>query len=269
MTTPAHLPRLAATALCLTLAASAAAHDTWILPESWRAKPDAVIGFAFTSGMGFPALDYAIEKERIARSGVRLAGKDMPLDVVERGAHALNLRARLPAAGVATAWIELSPKELTLEAGEVAHYLEEIGAAETAGAQWSRRPEPREWRETYRKHAKTFVSVGQATGDESWRRPIGLKLELVPETDPTSLRVGATLTARVLRDGAPLAGLAIGAAGPGTERRELVRTDAEGRVVIRFDRAGSWLLAGTDLRALPDGGWESDFTTLTVSVGPR
>jgi hypothetical protein len=234
-----------------------------MVPAAWQAATGARVAFALTSGMAFPALDYAVEKERIARSGVRLAGRELPLDVTARGAHALDLHALLPSSGVATAWIALAPRQLTLDPEEVAHYLEEIGAVETAGEEWRRRPEPKEWRESYTKHAKTFVRVG--AGDDSWRQPVGLKLEMVPEADPTSLRVGASLAVRVLKDGAPAAGLAIGAVRPGGTR-QLVRTDAEGRAVVRLDRAGDWLLAGTDLRALPDGGWESDFTTLTVTV---
>jgi len=46
----------------------------------------------------------------------------------------------------------------------------------------------------------------------------------------------------------------------------LKSTDAEGRVTFRLDRAGRWMLRGTDLRrsAKPQTDWESDFTTLTL-----
>jgi len=41
------------------------------------------------------------------------------------------------------------------------------------------------WREQYRKHAKAFLRVGEALGaPSSWREPVGLELEIVPEGDP-------------------------------------------------------------------------------------
>lgn len=41
-----------------------------------------------------------------------------------------------------------------------------------------------------------------------------------------------------------------------------------GRVVFRFDKAGKWLLRGTDVRksTRTDADWESDFATLTLEV---
>jgi uncharacterized GH25 family protein len=147
----------------------------------------------------------------------------------------------------------------------VEEYLREIGALETVGRLWRERRPARTWRETYRKHAKTFVQVGGAS-DSSWAEPVGLELEIVPEADPFELRSPARLPVRVLKSGRPLPGFALAAAAPGAERR-LSTTDAEGRASVLLDRPGPWLLAGTELRPRGDA-WESDFTTLTLELRP-
>jgi len=167
------------------------------------------------------------------------------------------------------AWVELHPRELDLTPAQVTEYLEEIGEAGRIGPLWAQRPEPKRWRETYRKHAKAVFRVGAPeAGDQSWREPVGLPLEIVPESDPGTLKPGAVLSVRVLKEGRPFQDFAL-AVVPPAGKRALMRTDAEGRASFVLDRSGPWLLAGTDLRSARDGGWESDFTTLTLTVPQR
>jgi uncharacterized GH25 family protein len=251
--------------LGLAHAASAAAHDTWLQPRSWSVRPGQTLRVDLTSGMGFPALDHAVRGDRIARAAVRLAGTEAALRKSALS-HSLHLDAPLPAPGVATIWVELKPWSLTLTPEQITEYLDEIGAKETIGPLWSRIPEPKQWRETYRKHAKTYVRVGDAAGDESWRTPVGMPLELVPESDPTALRSGDVLRLKLLRGGAPLAGVALTALYEGAKQRLSQQTDVEGRASFALDAAGAWLLAATDLRQATGGEWESDFATLTIRV---
>src|SRR4029079_1199771 len=89
-------------------------------------------------------------------------------------------------------------------------YLAEIGAPPSVRQRYLAAPAPRRWRETYTKHAKTFVRVGEPGADRSWAESLGLAFELVPESDPTALRPGQELAVRLLRAGKPAAGMAIG-----------------------------------------------------------
>jgi hypothetical protein len=217
--------------------------------------------------MGFPGLEHAIEAGRIEAAHVRLAGRVWELSGRTREKRSLRLTERVQGEGLAVAWVALAPKALRLTEAQVEEYLHEIGLAEAVGPAWRSRPQPRRWRETYRKLAKTALRVGTA-GDGSWAEPVGLPLEIVPETDPTALRAGDALAVRVLRAGRPLPGFVL-AADPGrAAARRFATTDAEGRLSFVLDAAGPWMLAGTDLR--PAGAeWESDFTTLTLEVGAR
>lgn len=264
-------PLAVALVFALATATVSLAHDTWIAPRGHSARVGATVVVDMTSGMTFPELDYAIKTERVRESRVRLGGTTADVTDRRAGAKSLELSFEAGREGVATVWVDLAPKSLVLDAAEVAHYLEEIGAADTVGREWNSRKGRKRWRETYTKHAKTFVLVGEASKDRSWVDPVGMLLEIVPESDPTSLRVGDTMTVRVLKDGRPLEGFAIAAVPAGAKTGELRRTDRAGRVAFVLDRAGGWLLRGTDLYASPTrrGEWESHFTTLTVEVVGR
>jgi len=257
--------------LLIALAAPAAAHDTWLLPSRAAVPQGTAVSLDLTSGMAYPAPETAIKPDRVTRASGRLAGKTF--DITERSAAAKSLRfkAELATPGVATLWVDLAPKLIELKPAQVEEYLAEIGASAEVRKGWAEAGKGRRWRELYSKHAKTFVRVGDPGGDPSWGEPAGMALEIVPEKDPTSLRPGDELPLRILADGKPLANFPVGLVREGDKKGLLRTTDAEGRVTIRFERSGRWLLRGTQIRrsSKPDTDWESDFTTLTLEVRPR
>lgn len=252
----------------LGLVPQAEGHDTWLLAEHAAVLPGTAVLLNLTSGMAFPMLDYAIKSERLRKASVRLAGKTFELPKREASEKSLRLGADLAEPGVAAIWIELEPKSLELTPEQVREYLEEIGAPEELRKAWAAEAPPGKWRETYTKHAKTFVRVGEPVEDRSWAEPVGLGLELVPEADPTALQAGGSVPVRLLKDGAPLAEFAVGLVYDGESHGVLQTTDAEGRVVFQLPKAGLWMLRATELKpsTVPDIDWESRFTTLTFEV---
>lgn len=255
-------------ALLVLSAAPLAAHDTWILARKAEVGAGEAARFDLTSGEKFPAPESAIAPDRIARSGLRLRGKTLRFGGRKTEENALLLTRAAETPGIAVAWVELKPKSIDLAPDEVAEYLAEIGYGEMA-SDLAGKP-PSRWREIYRKHAKAFVRIGSGGADGSWREPVGMALEIVPESDPTALRAGVSLSVRVLDGGKPVAGFPLAAVFAGSSGRTLGRTDADGRARFALDQPGPWLLAGTKLSrsARPDADWESDFTTLTLSVAP-
>lgn len=264
------LRALTGAALGLLAAGALLAHDTWLLPDRLALAPGQGTTLALTSGMAFPKTETAIRPERVRTAQVRLGGRTTTLKSAGSSRGALRFRHTFPAEGVATLWVSLAPRDLALEPGDVAHYLDEIAAPDSVRAAYEAQPAPRRWRERYVKHAKTFVRVGDPAGGRSWAEPVGQHLELVPLDDPTALRPGSALAVRVLRGGAPLAGFPVGVVRAGGAQAALARSDAEGVLRITLPEAGRWMLRGTELRrgSAQVIDWESDFTTLTVEVRP-
>jgi len=259
---------LAVTLALLCATALAGAHETWILPSTMRVATGHPVTLSLTSGMAFPADDFAIDPKRVARAEIRLNGKREQLRGRRSRPTALQYTWIPRAPGVATIAVELAPKTLVLQPKLIEEYFQEIHAGASIRAQWDSIPKPKQWRESYIKHATSFVRVGAPTGDSSWASPLGLGLEIVPERDPTVLVAGDALPVRVLRRGAPLSGFAVGARREGQSGESFVTTDATGRVSVPLPGAGRWLLFGTDLRRAKDPGleWRSDFVTATIGV---
>jgi uncharacterized GH25 family protein len=247
------------------------AHDTFLLPERFSAPVGTTVPLDLTSGMGFPFLDTAIKPDRVAFTRVHLAGKTFEIRSFGPAEHSLRFNARFSKPGVATIGVDLKPRTLDLELDKVQEYFDEIDPPDEVKKHWAAMPEPKRWRESYVKHSKTVVRVGKFEKDDSWRKPLGMALEIVPDTDPTTLKPGDAFTVHVLRDGKPFPGFSLGIIREEMFKGEFGKTDAQGRVTFTLDKAGRWLLRGTDLRPSSKPGleWESDFTTFTVEVTER
>ncbi len=216
----------------------ALAHDTWLIPDRFQIAPGESVTLDLTSGMAFPALDVGPKRERIQAVMCRLASRTFELKDFEEGPKSLRIEAVFADSGVAALWVKSPPKQIELKPDQVKEYLDEIDAPAIVRQQWTEAKEPKRWRESYRKHSKTFVRVGDADADTSWREPVGMFFEIVPEKDPTSLRVGEDFLVRVLKDGKPFADFSLGIVAEGETKGSTKKTNIDGKVSIRLDKSG-------------------------------
>jgi hypothetical protein len=272
--TPKHRPALLPLAACLLLALAgpAAAYDTWLRPERAAPKAREAVTLDMTSGRAFPTDDIAIMPSRVEKAACRMGDKTTAVESRRPSPNALLLGTSLPKAGVAVCWASLFPKLTELTPDVVQEYLDEIAAPPAVREAWMAGGKPGRWRELYTKHVKTFLRVGEAptaAGDSSWSTPVGTGLEIVPESDPTTLHANAELGLRLLFQGKPLPGVEIGLVRAGEQGAGyLPATDGEGRSRFRIGAPGLYLIRATWLRKSKthDFDWESDFATLTFEA---
>ncbi|HEU4929182.1 MAG TPA: DUF4198 domain-containing protein [Candidatus Krumholzibacteria bacterium] len=259
--------RILTLAMAMLCTSSAFAHDTWLLPRVPRVPQGDRVAVDLTSGMSFPPLESGIKSDRIARGAWRIAGKKGKLDGWQEEDSSLVMRLVPTASGTATLYLSLKPKDIDLDAEEIAHYFDEIGAPESLRRDWETSPSPGGFHETYTKHAKSFMRVGDAGEDDSCTRPVGLAIEFIPQRDPTALAVGDSLVVKVVKGGDDeLESFPVGIVCGATGEAIMKRTNQSGLVAFSITSAGWWLVRGTELRRKADHTFESDFSTMTFFV---
>ena len=255
-------------------ASLAGAHETWLLPEDFAPPAGESVAFMLTSGMGFPGLGSGVDRRRIEEA-VLLQGDDEQSLVPAGGREGALELSGIPGIGVACAWVRLRARVLEIEAAEdVEHYLEEIGAPEAVWSAWRESRGTVVWRESYSKLARSYLAGAgdetmEAPSDACWNAPSGARFDILPTSDPAALEAGNSLELRLIFDGEPLAGQAVALVREGGKPGPLLRSDASGRVTVALEGPGRHMIYGTNLRRTEgdDFSWESDFTTLTFSVG--
>ena len=266
-------------AMVVTLASAslAFAHDLWLVPARFSVAPGARVTVALNTGDTFPASEGAVRPERVERASVvtaagttlvtsfRAEGKSTVADVTApRDGGGMVVEVVL--APVATRQPRASFDEFVRHEG-----LDEVAAA--LARQPSRRAEERR---TYAKYAKTLLRVGGGAGAAAlYARPLGHRLEIVPEADPQSLGRGEPLPVRLLFDGRPLANarLVVGSTDAATATQSKmtgVRTDGAGRARLKTVSPGGAHYVHA-LHMIPSSGgadveWESFWATLTFEA---
>jgi hypothetical protein len=227
------------------------AHDTWFQPLP--AAPGARL-LALGTGNRYPVQETGVGEQFLARQGCRDEGRTAAMQALRNDSHALVLKAG-PAAQ--SCWAQLVPLEIELPASKVAVYLREIQASAEVRRAWARLQEQGlPWKETYTKHAR--IDFAPASGTPS---PMAMDIVWEPAAD-------GSLSFRVMRDGAPLAGLAMELQSDAATLGIWRRSDADGRIRIQALPAGHWVLRGTDLRPAANDArrWDSRFVTLAFEV---
>lgn len=246
-----------------TLAAGAAAHDTWFAPLP--AARAGELRLALGTGNRWPALETSVSGAPPQAPACRGAsGATRPLKPVADRPDALVLAANL--AAPATCWAELPAHEITLPPDKVALYLDEIRAPQAVRAAWqAQQARGQPWHERYTKHARIEHGAGVPG-----TTPLGL--ELVPAGPLPA--AGGELAFVLQRGGQPVPAQAVELVSGTTGLGFWLQTNAQGQARVRVPLPGAWLLRGTLLEPDPAraGGWQSHFFTLAFNVaasGPR
>ena len=115
--------------------------------------------------------------------------------------------------------------------------------------------------ESIRSQKYSKAMVGQS---DVFLKPIGLRLEIVPQKDPFAIKVGKTLPIKVLFGGKPLEG-AIIKAGCTYERtlKEYPATDKDGIANIVIEKSGNQIIATSYKTPLKD---DPDADILSIST---
>lgn len=265
---------LAASALLALAAGGALAHETWIMPPAFTAKPGTTLDVLLTTGSVFPAPEFNTQADDVVYA--RLRQRERIVDLTDRVTEPKTLRLRGPALqpGTAVVYALLPPADVNMSLTQVAQYFDEIKASAAVRAEWAaQRRAQAKWTESYTKQAKLCIRVAaddaRPAADNGCLRAVGLPLEIVPLDSPIGIKAGQSIRVRLLWQGKPLASAAIGHMVEPSAERRFAMTDANGVAIVKFDAAGRTLIFSVYLRALKEkGSWQSDFTTLTLLVEP-
>jgi uncharacterized GH25 family protein len=252
---PAHLARVAR------------AHDFWIEPSTWRPAAGALVSVGLRVGEGFQGDAVPRKNTRIERFVLVTSAGETAIVGLDGAEPAGSVR--VPAEGIHVIGYRSKPAAITLEAAKFEAYLKEEGLDHVIAWRKEKGESERAGKEVYSRCAKAILAAGKAP-KEGFDRVLGFSLELVPVADPRLTAPGAKCPVRLLHGGKPLAGVLVVAMRKGAPaaRRE-ARTDAEGRVSLPLDAAGTWLVKAVHMVRTPAGteaDWESLWASLTFEV---
>lgn len=256
--------------LTLLLASSAlSAHDLWIEPAAFTPAPGQRVAVRLRLGQGFRGDPLPRDPKLLERFAALGAKGEVPIPGVANTEPAGFASFASPGLQVLVYDSRREPVEL--DGAKFEEYLREEGLQSVISIRAKQGQSAAPGREVFSRCAKALVAVGgKEAGERGFDRVAGLPLELVPEKSPYALTGGGELPVRLLYQGKPLADVLVMALQKGRAGEAVsARSDRKGRVALRLDRPGIWLVKAVHMVPAPkDTGadWESFWASLTFEI---
>jgi hypothetical protein len=241
-------------------------HNFWMIarqPRHQTLRVEAHVGHHFPNG------ESAITPERIADFRLIATCGERQLGDCSVDGSALVTEAANTCSGATMTVLSLHPRVITLAEKSFTKYIHEEDALEFVAPDFLPGVTATEQSEIYSKYTKAILAT---THDALACRPVGQKMEIVPQRNPATLKPGERLPIQVLLDGTPISGVRVSSgcdqlANGGYAAH--TRTDAQGCAEIELPIAGHWFVRSHLIRRHADvtvAQWESFWPSLTFRI---
>lgn len=274
-----------AAAAALLSASSAFAHVFWLQPSTFTPRAGELVKLQLRVGDVFPGDSLPRDEQRIVKFDLFAPGDDAAHPIVGRDGRDPAGLVKIANAGTYVLAYQSKPSPVTLPAEKFEAYLKEKGLEKIIEARARAGETDQPAREVFSRCAKAIVRVaGEASatgtaGDstspkkpDNATRSTGLRFEILPLADPTTLKVGEALPMRLNFEGKPLANALVEARSPVADTTVVrVRTNEKGEATLTLTTPGMWVIDSVEMvrasREL-EADWESVWASLCISVMP-
>ncbi|HRI79523.1 MAG TPA: DUF4198 domain-containing protein [Cyclobacteriaceae bacterium] len=248
------------------------AHEFWLQPKKFRytvgeeMKIDFMVGENFT-GEFWDLKRHTVEKAEVFVNG---ASKNVLKDVKSTAGN--NLTYMFDKPGTHLISLESNAAFIELEAEKFNAYLQEDGLDEILDARTNSKTLDKPSKEFYKRFAKLLVQSGTAL-DESYRRRLGFRYEIIPLTNPYSLKVGDYLECRVLWEGKVAAHSLVKVWSHISGRIFLqnMYTENDGTIKFPISSSGPWMVSSVKMISseLTGADYQSFWTSLVFGIDAK
>jgi uncharacterized GH25 family protein len=255
----------------LLIATTAFAHDLWIEPSSFRPAVGERVTVALRVGQHLqgepmPRIPALIDR-------FMLKGESREIPVIGRSGSDPAGLTIVGEPGLQWIGYQTSAYPMTVEAQKFESYLKEEGLDRIAAKRAKKGESGTPGRERFYRCAKSLLDVPGVDASKAktaTSTPLGFTLELMPRKNPYDLKAGDALPLSLTFRGKPIANvLVVAMRKEAPEKSVHARTDQAGRVSLRLDGTGFWLIKAVHMEAAPpDAGvdWESWWASMTFDL---
>jgi uncharacterized GH25 family protein len=252
------------------LARPALAHDYWIEPDNFSPPVGKAVAVRVFVGDHFNReAERPFQKKLTVSLRLVSAVKTVDLRTLGQEGKIPLTEVLCPDQGSYWVALERAPVGITLAADKFNRYLEDERLTAIREERKRAKEDGRPGRERYSRYLKCLLRAG-GTGDATWEKVLGHRLEIVLLADPHAA-TGGMLKVRLLFEGKPLPNVALFALckeGKQVTEQKLA-TAADGTAEVKLLGKGIWLLRLVHMRRCAgraDADWESFWTSLTFEL---
>ena len=188
------------TTLVFIIAIIAQAHEFWLQPKKYKCKVCEEIRLDFMVGESFTGEFWDMSRHKVEKLTLHLLGgvKDLVKEV--KSTKGNNLTYKTDQEGTYLLAMQSNAAYIEMEAKAFNDYLKEDGLDNILDDRKRLNQLDRPSKEIYSRYAKLMLQVGEKI-DDTFRKNIGLRYEIVPDQNPYTLKTGDYLQCKVYYEG--------------------------------------------------------------------
>ena len=260
--------RIVALSLLL-IAGPVSAHDFWIQPARFQVEGNTPLFFTFQVGHG-QFRDRWNNNDRVISLNDFTLGNARDLKGQLRSGRPFDFATSSGAPGVHVIAMQSNFATSELPAIRFNDYARQEGLVPILATRKAAGATSKPGRERYSRRAKALLQVGQATpANQAFAtRPLGLKLEIVPERSPYALGASRILPVQILYNKRGLANATVKLTNLAADERPVavLVTDRNGRARFTVPATGTWqmnVIWSEPIRNDPKVDFDTTFSSLT------
>lgn len=248
------------------------AHDLFLKLDSYFLQSNSQVTVRLLNGT-FASSDGTVARDRfrdvrLVANGVSKSGVEDFSWRDEAKTTAMQFQTTTP--GTYLVGASTKPREIDLKAADFNDYLQHDGLPDTLAERRRDKELKKDVRERYSKHVRAIFQVGDQLTDD-YKKPLGYPVEIIPQQNPYSLKVGQAITVLCTLAGEPLVNQFVLAGWQAPDQRLHsvgTRTDRSGVASFKLTQAGKWYLKLIHMTPLADPqlNYESKWATLTFEI---
>lgn len=220
-------------------------------------------------GENFIGEPWDLQKNRIEKLELHQSSKSIDLSDSVQAGKKDNLSYVVKEEGTSLLTMQSNNAFTELKADEFNAYLKEDGLDEVLDHRRKTNTLLSPAKEFYARYTKLLFQVGEKR-DETFEKVVGFPVEIVPEINPYSLKVGDAIRFKILFDGKPAFGVRVKVWNRFDNRTTLqnIYTEQDGTIEARISSPGPWMISVVRMvpSKQPGADWQSYWGSLVFGI---
>jgi uncharacterized GH25 family protein len=250
--------------VCFMMAMSQA-HEFWLQTTKFRYTVGETMTVDFKVGENFSGEFWDMNVHKVEKAEMHFPGGATNLTETVKPTKGKNISYKFSKAGTHILALQSNAAFIEREAEKFNDYLKEDGLDNILDLRTKSNSLDKPVKEFYQRFAKLMVQAGNAN-DETYRKRAGFRLEIMPLTNPYTLKNGDYLECRVLYETKPSAHQLVKVWSHIGNRIFLqnIYTENDGTIKFPISSSGPWMIS--TVKMIPSEKEGADYQSMWASL---
>ena len=226
----------------------AQSHEFWLQPSKYRYAVGEAMTIDFKVGENFTGESWDLKRHTVEQVQLVNASGVKKLESTVQKTKSKNLTTVLDKPGTYVIGLESNFAYLELEADKFNEYLKEDGLENILELRKKENTLDKPSREFYKRYAKLMVQAGPVA-DDTYKKRLGFRYEIMPLTNPYTLKPGDYLDCRVMWENKPVPHTLVKVWNYVGNRTFLqnIYTENDGTIRFPISTSGPWMVSAVKM----------------------